>query len=94
MSQTLVQITSYFEDSPVARRRWSSLEERRKSFLDDIISLGGQFVKAGPDDSCQTHGHERCLDRFFFFPTEDVETVRQLLDSTTTLITVYEGEIL
>lgn len=55
-----------------------------------LISLGGQFVKAGPDDSCQTHGHERCLDRFFFFPTEDVETVRQLLDSTTTLITVYE----
>lgn len=93
-SRTLVQITSFFEDSPVARRKWSSLEERRKSFLDDIISLGGQFVKAGPDDGCLTQTPERSFDRFFSFPTEDVETVRQLLDSTTTLITVYEGEIL
>lgn len=89
---TLVQIIKYFEDSPIARRKWDSLEARRHAFIDDIFSLGGVYVKTGPEDGCHTQTPERAFDRFFSFPTEDVETVRQLLDDSTTLITVPEGD--
>jgi hypothetical protein len=91
MSATsLVQIIKYFEDSPIARRKWDSLDDRRKAFMDDIIALGGQFVKGGPDDGILLKNPERGFDRFFSFPVEDVETVRELLEDASCVLIVHE----